>query len=209
MFIPAVDNAVAFISRTVPTISGVIACRAGNIRDMAVPWTTAAIIRWTTATSPLITSAAITSAFTPFTNWAGLDDPLLLRHEIREHAPGQREDDLRDRGRERDPTQQRIAARQLEDHPATDEQLHVHRGEVTHQRGEKPAVLRVPQRFEGLEIEETGAPRNRRGPTGLPFGDEAGVVRLGWVGDRCARALLGCHAAAVRGRALRAPPPPR
>ena len=66
---PAVESAIAFISRSGPTSSGVIAWRAGSISDIVLPCTTAAMIRCCTEICSEKISVAITSAFSAFANW--------------------------------------------------------------------------------------------------------------------------------------------
>ena len=42
VFMPEAFRPMAFVSRSSPTISGIIACLAGMENDIAMPWSTAA-----------------------------------------------------------------------------------------------------------------------------------------------------------------------
>ena len=66
---PALFRAIALVSRPSGTMSGIIDCRAGIIRDITTPCTTALAIRCSTRSQAVATSAAITTAFATFTTW--------------------------------------------------------------------------------------------------------------------------------------------
>ncbi len=65
---PALFSAIALVSRSGATMSGIIDCRAGIISDITMPCTTALAIRYSTRSQPPATSAASTSAFATLTD---------------------------------------------------------------------------------------------------------------------------------------------
>ena len=69
VFITAELRATPFINRSIPTSSGVIACREGMASDITAPCTNDAASRCSTRSMSKKSSSAITSAFSAFTVW--------------------------------------------------------------------------------------------------------------------------------------------